>query len=114
MCRKFTLDFGTDAKHKFGFIWHKNSLRPTSWYSEDYQVLSRFGLGNDEKGGEITCKALIYFQKPCCFSMPGIYTHSSSLKSFPEFQRLCHSVCGMYGESLPDVNYFEVSLIFQE
>src|SRR6202023_3593427 len=66
------------------------------------------------KGGEITCKALIYFQKPCCFSMPGIYTYSSNLKSFPEFQRLCHSVCGICGESLPDVNYFEVSLVFQE
>jgi len=68
MWRKFTLDFGTDAKHKLGFIWHKNSLRPTSWYSEDYQVLSRFGLGNDEKGGRSRAKpwsiskSLVVFQ----------------------------------------------------
>jgi hypothetical protein len=25
MCRKLTLDFGTDAKHKQKFIWHKAS-----------------------------------------------------------------------------------------
>jgi hypothetical protein len=51
MCRKLTLDFGTDAKHKQSFIWHNASFRPTSWYSEDYQVLPRFSLGNHEKGG---------------------------------------------------------------
>jgi hypothetical protein len=51
MCRKLTLDFGTDAKHKQGLIWHKALLRPTSWYNKDYQVLPRFSLGNDEKGG---------------------------------------------------------------
>jgi hypothetical protein len=67
MCRKFTLDFGTDAKHKFGFIWHKNSLRPTSWYSEDYQVLSRFGLGNDEKGGGDHVQSLDLFPKALLF-----------------------------------------------
>jgi hypothetical protein len=56
MCRKLTLDFSTDAKHKQVFIWPKASICLTSRYRgivrTRYQVLPRFSLGNDKRGAD--------------------------------------------------------------